>query len=325
MFTEHIGNLHSATSLDQLKQVLEQILGDCESALTHNGTLDINGALKAGSTGAVVNISNGYIAPNDATTAPDDNGELPNGWAQIIDGAAWFKGQVKFDQAPVGDGGGIAALPVGSVILWAGAIGSIPSGWALMDGTANTTGSGIDMRGQIPYGYSGAGDFATIGGTIAIALATSFSGSSTATTSTNGAHGHNVSGTEIAGAISISAHAASSGSANISTAVDLWSVDDSPGSGLEAFDGTNADATFLSGDGFDIQDSGHDHNIAKSDIASALANHTISDTAVTAETDSQGDHTHTVSISAIAGSLSINTPSTVRTPGKVLAFIEKIS
>lgn len=323
MFTEHIGNLHSATSLDQLKQVLEQILGDCESALTHNGTLDINEALKAGATGAVVNISNGYIAPNDATTAPDANGELPNGWAQIINGGAWFKGQVKFDQAPVGDGG--FGLPAGAVVLWAGAIGSIPTGWALMDGTANSVGnggSGIDMRGMIPYGYSGSGDFATIGGSIAVALATSFSGSGTANTSTDPGHNHEITGTEISGAISISAHAD-----NDSTfATESNGASLTPGlfdAGLMA--GSDYDAwIWLQADGTPAV-AGHTHNVDQDNISAALTNHTVSTTATNAETEDGGSHLHTVTISDIASGLTVGTPTTVRTPGKVVAFIEKLA
>lgn len=323
MFTEHIGNLHSATSLDQLKQVLEQILGDCESALTHNGTLDINGALRAGSTGAVVNISNGYIAPNDATTEPDDNGNLPNGWAQIIDGGAWFKGQVKFDQAPVGDGG--FGLPAGAVVLWAGAIGSIPTGWALMDGTANSVGnggSGIDMRGMVPYGYSGAGDFATIGGTIAVALATSFSGSGTVTTSTDPGHNHEITGTEIAGSISISAHD-DNNSVFATTSVGSTLTVAPTNASLAA--GSDFDALiWLQVDGTPAV-AGHTHNVDQDNISAALTNHTISTTGTNAETTSGGSHSHTASISTIAGGLSIGTPTTVRPPGKVLAFIEKLA
>lgn len=322
MFTEHIGNLHSATSLDQLKQVLEQILGDCESALTHNGTLDINGALKAGATGAVVNINNGYIAPNDATTEPDDNGNLPNGWAQIIDGGAWFKGQVKFDQVPIGNGGIFQPL---MGVLWFGAVADIPTGWALMDGTANSVGnggSGIDMRGQVPYGYSGAGDFATIGGTIAVALATSFSGSGTANTSNAGNHIHEITGTEIGAAITISAHAATGSPFN--TGGSTATITPSPIS-TDFDEGSSYTVYLWPTSGASPSVASHSHTVAPSDVAAALANHTVSTTGTNAETGSTADHLHTVTISNIASGLSIGTPTTVRTPGKVVAYIEKLA
>lgn len=323
MFTEHIGNLHSATSLDQLKQVLEQILGDCESALTHNGTLDINGALRAGSTGAVVNISNGYIAPNDATTEPDDNGNLPNGWAQIIDGGAWFKGQVKFDQAPVGDGGIFQPL---MGVLWMGAIADIPAGWALMDGTANSVGnggSGIDMRGMVPYGYSGAGDFATIGGTIAVALAASLSGDGTAIpTTTHTGHNHEVTGTQISGAISISAHA-DNNSVFATTSVGSTLTPEPQDVTLAA--GSDYPAwVWMQADG-EVTVAGHTHNVDEDDVSAALTNHTISTTGTNAETTSGGSHNHTVDSNTAAATFSIGTPTTVRSPGKVLAFIEKLA
>lgn len=325
MFTEHIGNLHSATSLDQLKQVLEQILGDCESALTHNGTLDINGALKPGATGAVVNISNGYIAPNDATTAPDDNGNLPNGWGLIIDGGLWVKGQFKADQGALLDFEQLLALfPIGFQMPWHDET-DIPTNWAIMDGVSNAAGSGIDRGGRVGYGYiSGDPTFGTLGATVAISLATSFSGSGTANTSNAGNHIHEITGTQILAAIAISDHAASSGGATIVTDTDFWIVNDSPASGNEAFDGTNADATFTGSLG-DVNDEGHNHTIQKSAIAGAVADHTLSATITNAETGSTADHLHTVTISNIASGLSIGTPTTVRPPGVVELWIEKIS
>lgn len=308
MFTEHIGNLHSATSLDQLKQVLEQILGDCESALTHNGTLDINGALKAGATGAVVNINNGYIAPNDATTEPDDNGNLPNGWALAVDGGAWFKGQVKFDQG----GGGIvnfadwlAILPIGWQMQWPD-VGTIPSGWAIMDGVANSAGSGIDRGGRVGMGYvSGDPTFGTLGAAVSIALATSFSGSSTSAVTID---------TAVTG-ISISLHEETGSPFN--TGGSTASI--TPSALLEHFDAGSAIDFYY----FDSAPSvaSHTHTVAPSSIAASLANHTVT------EPSAGAGHTHTatVSNSTIAGSLSIGTPTTVRPPGVVELWIEKLS
>jgi hypothetical protein len=60
-------------------------------------------------------------------------------------------------------------------------------------------------------------------------------------------------------------------------------------------------------------------------VAGVLGNHTVSTTGTNAETTSGGSHSHTASISTIAGGLSIGTPSTVRPAGKVLAFIERLA
>lgn len=322
MFTEHVGNLQAANSLDQLKQVLEQILGDCESALTHNGTLDINGALRAGSTGAVVNISNGYIAPNDGTTEPDDNGNLPNGWALAVDGGAWFKGQVKFDQ-----GGGIAnfeqllaLFPVGFQMPWHDE-SDIPTGWAIMDGVSNASGSGINRGGRVGYGYI-AGDptFGTLGTAVAISLASSIAGDgSSVNTGLQGSHSHTTSGTNIAGAITISAH---SGSGTANTGSSTAAI--TPSALLEHFDVGSAVSFYY----FDAAPSvlGHTHTIGGSDVAGLLGNHTVSSGGSgSASSDTVSDHAHTVAVSAIAAGLSIGTPSTVRPPGVVELWIEKLS
>lgn len=45
-----------------------------------------------------------------------------------------------------------AATPVGAIIMWAGAIGSIPSGWALCDGTNGTP----NLSGRFIVGYDAA-------------------------------------------------------------------------------------------------------------------------------------------------------------------------
>ena len=201
-----------------------------------------------------------------------------------------------------------SSMPTGSVMLWAGSIGSIPTGWALMDGTANVTGSGIDMRGQVPYGYSGAGDFATIGATIAIALATSFSGSSTSSVTIANA----VTG------ITVSAHDDNNSTfptTNVGSTLTVAPTNASLATGAD-FDAL----IWLQVDGTPAV-TAHSHNVDEDEISAALTNHTITEP----NAGAGHSHTGTVSNSTIASSLTINTPSTVRSPGKVLAFIEKIA
>jgi hypothetical protein len=86
-------------------------------------------------------------------------------------------------------------LPRGAIIMWGGAIGSIPAGWQLCDGS-NTT---PDLRGQFIVG-AGNSQFpvAATGGTSSITLTTGNLPSHThvaslsGTTDQDGAHGHTV-------------------------------------------------------------------------------------------------------------------------------------
>lgn len=324
MFTEQVGLLEEIKTIDQVVEVLRFMLGNCQANLRHNGTLLMDSSRPDGATDAVLTVKDNPIAPDTLATESPRNGYAADFWGKVR-----FRGVVQFDQAVIGDNA-LAFVVPGMLIPWGKAVADIPAGFAICDGTANSVGNGgtgIDMRGQVPYGYSGAGDFATIGGTIATALSTTFSGTGNVTTSTDGNHAHEVEHESIQDAITISAHSASSGDANVSTAKDIWTVDDAPA--LPVFDGTTSpDSNYLSGDGDEVTTEGHDHNIAKSTIAGALADHTI--TAVvspssTFNTSTADAHSHTASISTIAGGLSIGTPSTVRPAGKVLAFIERLA
>jgi len=67
----------------------------------------------------------------------------------------------------------IVPVPSGTVIMWSFSQGAIPEGWVLCDGRkydlqGNSVGSGVgilapDLRGQFVAGYSGAGDYASVG------------------------------------------------------------------------------------------------------------------------------------------------------------------
>lgn len=73
------------------------------------------------------------------------------------------------------------SFPAGSIIMWSGALGNIPVGWQLCDGSNGTP----DMRGRFPVGYNaGAADYNTIGNQ---------GGAQTPTTSSAGAHTHSCS------------------------------------------------------------------------------------------------------------------------------------
>jgi microcystin-dependent protein len=48
---------------------------------------------------------------------------------------------------------GFGTIPVGGIILWSGAVGAVPDGWALCDGGQNTP----DLRGRFVMGAGGSG------------------------------------------------------------------------------------------------------------------------------------------------------------------------
>lgn len=90
----------------------------------------------------------------------------------------------------------IAPVPPGTVIMWSGSPNNLPEGWVLCDGRSYNlqgnsvaAGSGFqtpDLRGKFIVGYSGSGDYASIGqqgGAKAVTL----------TTSQLPAHSHSVS------------------------------------------------------------------------------------------------------------------------------------
>lgn len=72
-------------------------------------------------------------------------------------------------------------FPVGTILLWAGTLGNVPSGWQVCDGTNGTP----DLRGQFVRGAGGSFAFGATGGAT----------NATGVTSSEGAHTHTASGT----------------------------------------------------------------------------------------------------------------------------------
>lgn len=82
-----------------------------------------------------------------------------------------INGQVKITggtpgagKALVSDATGLAswgtAIPAGVIVMWSGSIGSIPSGWALCDGSGETP----DLRSRFVYGAGGSYEVGATGG-----------------------------------------------------------------------------------------------------------------------------------------------------------------
>ena len=49
---------------------------------------------------------------------------------------------------------GAPELPIGAICAWPHGV-AYPTGWVLCDGTANATGSGLDLRGRFLVGWDG--------------------------------------------------------------------------------------------------------------------------------------------------------------------------
>jgi microcystin-dependent protein len=79
-----------------------------------------------------------------------------------------------------------AAFPIGGIIMWSGSVASIPSGWALCNGSNGTP----DLRNRFVVG---AGSTYAVDATGGSADAIVVSHTHTASTSTAGAHQHNLS------------------------------------------------------------------------------------------------------------------------------------
>jgi hypothetical protein len=83
---------------------------------------------------------------------------------------------------------GTGTIVTGTIILWSGSVGSIPSGWALCDGTSGTP----DLRGRFVVGAGSGGSYVpgSSGGLAAITSVPSHTHSFSATTSSSGGHIH---------------------------------------------------------------------------------------------------------------------------------------
>ena len=81
-----------------------------------------------------------------------------------------------------GIGGAASNMPIGTVLMWALGPGAIPAGWAVMDGTANAAGSGIDMRGKFAKGIATTPS-GTPGGSTTYAVTGSITGGGSTSTS----------------------------------------------------------------------------------------------------------------------------------------------
>lgn len=101
-----------------------------------------------------------------------------------VTGTSAFTGIATFTAVPVIPAT-IGFVPSGVIVMWSGSIASIPSGWALCDGTNGTP----DLRNRF---IVGAGSTYSVAGTGGSADAIVVAHTHTGTTSTTGAHTHSL-------------------------------------------------------------------------------------------------------------------------------------
>ncbi len=193
-----------------------------------------------------------------------------------------------------------SGVPPGVVIMWSGTLGSIPSGWALCDGSNGTP----DLRSRFVAGAASSNELGSVVGANSLVLSSNqlpahtHSGSLTSggahthsgSTSSSGAHTHGGGGIGNGGN---HAHSLTFGGYG-----DAWGR---PGGQYNAF------PTFT----LSLNSAGnHSHTYS---VASS-GNHTH-----TVTINSAGDHTHTVSLSATGGATAIDN----RPVFYALAFIVK--
>lgn len=130
---------------------------------------------------------------NDALISLNSNGHISLGSSVTLNGTTTANdisiiyGNVSVNNAPasafhltnknyVDNSINSAKLPIGSVIMWYGSSGSVPSGWQICDGTNGTP----NLIDKFVFGAGGTQNYGNIGGT----------NSQTATTSSGGGHYH---------------------------------------------------------------------------------------------------------------------------------------
>jgi hypothetical protein len=160
-------------------------------AMNHAASLTLGSALPvaSGGTGATTLTANNVLLGNGTSAvqvvAPGSSGNV-----LTSNGTTWTS-------AP-------GAFLTGMIILWSGSVASIPSGWALCDGTSGTP----NLRDRFIVGAGSTYAVGATGGS-ANAIVVSHTHTFSATTSTAGAHTH-----------SIEKRAATQGSQNGTTGTD---------------------------------------------------------------------------------------------------------
>lgn len=126
---ERLGEFLPGEAVD----VLRGLFGQCQLPMSTDGPVDFNFRKPDGLDDSVAGAGGCaiYTAPNTLAK---------------FDGTAMFNGRVT----------GLDEFPVGAVIMWVGSAADVPAKWAIMDGTSNAAGSGIDLREKFVRGKADA-------------------------------------------------------------------------------------------------------------------------------------------------------------------------
>ncbi|MFO7923013.1 MAG: hypothetical protein R6U58_04910 [Bacteroidales bacterium] len=198
-------------------------------------------------------------------------------------------------------------VPVGTIVMWSGAIEEIPDGWLLCDGTEGTP----DLRGRFIVGYdSEDGDYNVIGAEGGSNTHTLTSGqmpehNHTAATSLAGGHTHSVELTTSSGGSH--SHSANTSLSGMTKPMRLPA---------DSYRSTGYTLGTHSSIGLGNNQS-YTYNPGASTTISPVGTH-VHD--VSGDTDDASDHTHTVTIENSGGGESFDK----RPPYFVLAYIIKI-
>lgn len=205
-----------------------------------------------------------------------------------------------------------AAIPSGIILLWSGSIASIPSGWALCNGSSGTP----DLRDRFVVGAGTTYSVGDIGGAASVTLTSAQIPSHTHTITTTGsassenAHAHTFSGTT-SGQSNSHSHGASvsdPGHAHASTNNGAYNGG-GPGLAMGIGGNTPGYATTSATTGISVSIGGAD----------ADHSHTYSGT-----TSTTAAHTHTLTLSSTAASTGGGTSHENRPPYYALAYIMRL-
>lgn len=189
---------------------------------------------------------------------------------------------------------GQGSVPIGGIIMWSGAIGAIPTGWALCDGNNGTQ----DLRN---FFVIGAGDTYAVGAT-----------GGSATKDLEHTHGPGTLDTDTS-----SNHRHGPGS------YDTDNDTHGHGGGTLVTGDPTSTELVQDGTGDTVATAGHHHNSAADAWGGATANDTHDHTVNAGVSDWAGAHDHDVDSGATAAALS--TTQDVLNPYYALAFIMRTS
>lgn len=202
-----------------------------------------------------------------------------------------------------------AAIPSGVILLWSGSIASIPSGWALCNGSNGTP----DLRNRFVVGAGSTYSVGNTGGADSVTLTSAqipshtHTVTTTGSTSSSGAHTHTFSGTT--GNMSANATHTHNISDPGHTHTLTYPIINAQGAtaGNEAGANTSSATTNSSKTGITINSTSVEHT------------HTYSGTTV-----SNGAHTHTLTLTSTAANTGGGTSHENRPPYYALAYIMRL-